>query len=243
LSFVPSRGELYDWEQRDVIGRDVQDLAFYAALTGPGAAILELACGTGRLSVPLGREGKRVVGLDLDPSMLAVARRRDPSLQLVRADMRRFTLHRGFDLVVAAYNCLQLLLTDGDRRACVQTAARHLASKGVLAVEVHDFFADGAPADVEPEALHTGQLGDATVTLHGGLRHDAGRRVITYTRRFEVRAPGAPTRWVDDDVSLYSFEAGELADLLQAVGLAATHEVVGTAVERWVARRMLACET
>jgi trans-aconitate methyltransferase len=243
LSSVPSRGELYDWEQRNVIGRGAQDLAFYAELTRPGTQVLELACGTGRLSVPLARQGARVVGLDVDASMLAVAQRREPSLCLMRADMRRFALHRRFDLVVAAYNCLQLLLTDGDRRACVQAAARHLAPSGVLAVEVRDFLADGTPADVESEPLHTGPLGDSIVTLHGGLRHDVGPRVTTYTRRFEVRALDAPTRWVDDDVSLYSFEAGELDDLMQGAGLAGTVEVAGNAVERWVARRMLTCET
>ncbi|MDQ1374383.1 MAG: hypothetical protein QOJ09_1721 [Actinomycetota bacterium] len=239
MSSVPSRGDLYDWEQRHVIGRAAQDLPFYASLIRKGSFVLELGCGTGRLAAPLAGAGADVVGLDADLAMLRTARAIDGALLLVQGDMRRFAFGRPFDVVLAAYNCLQLLATAADREACVRSVARHLSSTGVFALEVHDFFGQGAGDDVPPERLCTGPLGNATVTLHGGLRHDRGRRVTTYTRRFEIVTSGRDTQWVDDDVALYSFVPGELGDLLGRAGLQGHSEQVGPDVERWTAQ--LAC--
>ncbi|MDP9388928.1 MAG: class I SAM-dependent methyltransferase [Actinomycetota bacterium] len=66
----PTTSQLYDWELEHVHRRHDQDLAFYAELAArTGGPVLELGCGTGRLTAPLD-----AVGLDLDPAMLAGAR-------------------------------------------------------------------------------------------------------------------------------------------------------------------------
>jgi SAM-dependent methyltransferase len=239
LSSVPSRGELYDWEQAHVIGRSDQDLGFYRDLIDPArGSVLELGCGTGRLTIPLLESGAHVVGLDIDPAMLHTARDHHASVPLLCADMCSFAFARPFAVVLAPYNCLQLLITSEGRRACVESVAASLAAGGVFAFEVRDFVDGAQQVDVPAEVLHDAPLGDARVTLHGGLRHDLERRVTTYTRHFEiVAAAGGPAHAVDDDVSLYSFGPGELANLLGSVGLAGRATSEG-GVERWVARRI-----
>src|ERR1700704_930924 len=60
-----------------------------ATEAGPGAAVLDVACGTGALTRELSRRtapGGRVVGTDFSPSMLEEARRRSPALLWVEAD-------------------------------------------------------------------------------------------------------------------------------------------------------------
>ncbi|MCH9038335.1 MAG: class I SAM-dependent methyltransferase, partial [Chloroflexi bacterium] len=60
--------------------------------------VLELACGTGRITIPLAQAGINVVGVDLSPSMLAIARKKVAELSeedakrvsLVEGDMRSF---------------------------------------------------------------------------------------------------------------------------------------------------------
>src|SRR5437762_12206822 len=95
-----------------------------------GGPILELACGTGRVTVPLAvQTGLPIVGLDVDPSMLAAAWARGVR-HLVRADMRAFAFAPCFALVVIPYNSLQLLDRD-DRAASLRGAATALASGGV----------------------------------------------------------------------------------------------------------------
>ncbi|MDQ3570196.1 MAG: class I SAM-dependent methyltransferase [Actinomycetota bacterium] len=200
-----SRAELYDWELAHVAGRLRQDLAFYSGLAPRGGgSVLELACGTGRLTVPLD-----AVGLDIDGAMLGVARRRG-ARTLVRADMRRFALARHFDLVVIAYNSLQLLVDDDDLVACLRCAASHLGPDGVIALEVTDFQAGASGASVAPERL----AGAEGVTLHGGLVHDLTRRITTYHRR--VRE-GNDVRV--DHVALRCLDRVELETLLRWAGL------------------------
>ncbi len=212
-----SRADLYDWELAHVAQRWDQDLAFYAdAASSRGGPVLELACGTGRLTVPLG-----AVGLDIDAVMLARARRRG-ARHLLRADMRRFALARRFAVVAIPYNTLQLLDhdvsvgPDGGQGhgmlACVRTAAAHLAPGGALALEVTDFQAGAVRASVEPELLARAE----GVCLHGGLEHDFERRVTTYHRRFEE---GGRT-W-GDQVRLRCLGRDELEALLDRAGLEA----------------------
>ena len=97
--------------------------------------VLELACGTGRLSVPLAEGGVRLVGLDIDPAMLVAARaraRRSSWPLLLAADMRRFALAASFAVVVVAYNSIQLLTDPADAVDCLRAAAAHLSPDGVV---------------------------------------------------------------------------------------------------------------
>jgi SAM-dependent methyltransferase len=69
----------------------------------PGAHVLDAGCGTGRVAIRLAELGYDCVGVDLDPAMLAEARRAAPALAWVPADLASLALDRRFDLVVAAW--------------------------------------------------------------------------------------------------------------------------------------------
>src|SRR6476469_7336363 len=65
----------YDWENARTLGR--RDVAFWSRVAARArGAVLELGCGTGRISLPLARAGVRLVGVDRSEQMLARARRR-----------------------------------------------------------------------------------------------------------------------------------------------------------------------
>lgn len=70
----------------------------------PGAAILDVGCGTGRHSIELARRGYRVTGLDLSPAMLEVAREKARlqrvEVEWVHADATDFDLGREFDAAI-----------------------------------------------------------------------------------------------------------------------------------------------
>jgi SAM-dependent methyltransferase len=98
-----------------------------AALVPPGARILDAGCGTGRVAIRLAELGYDCVGVDLDASMLAEARRAAPHLDWVLADLSRWQLpadDRGFDLVVAAGNVVALLAAGTEAATVGQLAAR-----------------------------------------------------------------------------------------------------------------------
>lgn len=114
---------------------------FYVDLTRQQAgSVLELACGTGQLTIPVARLGFSTVGLDLSGAMLKVARQRastaDVSVAFVQGDMRNFSLRREFDLIFVARNSLLHLLSNEDLLATLSAARRHLTPKGVLAFDI-----------------------------------------------------------------------------------------------------------
>ncbi len=136
---------LYDYEYR----RRRADVTFYRELArrrlgGPGR-ILELGCGSGRVTVPLARDGHQVVALDRSRPMLDRLRSRIAALPAavasritpVEADLRAFDVPGDrFPLVIAAFNVLEHLYTRGEVDACLRRARAHLAPGGVFAFDV-----------------------------------------------------------------------------------------------------------
>jgi len=98
----------------------------------PGS-VLDAGCGTGRVAVELSRRGYPVVGVDVDPGMLEVARAKAPDLEWVQGDLTDPGLDFGrtFDVVVMAGNVLIFVPTGSEARV-LANAARWLAPSGRL---------------------------------------------------------------------------------------------------------------
>ena len=101
-----------------------------ASLVRSGAHVLDAGCGTGRVAIRLAELGYQCVGVDLDESMLAVARARAPDLTWVSSDLVSLDLtvvgQRRFDLVVAAGNVVPLVAEGTEPRVVARLAA-HMA--------------------------------------------------------------------------------------------------------------------
>jgi 2-polyprenyl-3-methyl-5-hydroxy-6-metoxy-1,4-benzoquinol methylase len=96
----------------------------------PGS-VLDAGCGTGRVAIELARRGVEVVGVDVDASMLEVARQRAPHLEWVQAGLADLDLDRVFDVVVMAGN-VPLFTPPGTEPALVRGCAHHVAHEGAL---------------------------------------------------------------------------------------------------------------
>ncbi len=119
------------------------ELDFYRELAAPlkagGPGLLEVACGTGRVAIRLAQEGIRVLGLDISPHMLQVARQKSagmPNIQWVQADMRSFELGQQFGLILIPGHAFQNLNTPQDQVACLECIRRHLAPGARLVVHL-----------------------------------------------------------------------------------------------------------
>ena len=133
---------LYDYEYR----RRRADVTFYRELARRRGAdrILELGAGSGRVTLPLARDGHAVVALDQSEAMLARLRARIARLPApvaeritpVTGDLRTFSVAGRFPLAIAAFNVLEHLYTRGEVTACLQRIAAHLAPGGVFAFDV-----------------------------------------------------------------------------------------------------------
>ncbi len=150
-----------------------------------GGPVLELACGSGRLTLPLAREGYPVTGLDGSPSMLASARakarRENLPIRFVQGDMQAFDLRpQRFALIILACNSLAHLTTTESLRACLRAVRRHLAPDGCFAFDiVHPDPGQLARPGTKAERLDLGPNPSSGIAIEEWSSYDPIEQVRT----------------------------------------------------------------
>jgi len=135
--------EYYDHDHVD--GPMTEDIPFYMRYAeetcGP---ILELACGTGRVLIPIAEAGFKVHGLDLSGNMLEVAKRKITEknlwdrVTLSRGDMADFDLPvKGFGMAFVAVRSFMHLFTQESQLGCLSCVMRHLRPGGLLLMDLY----------------------------------------------------------------------------------------------------------
>jgi SAM-dependent methyltransferase len=124
---------------------DLVDLPFYLELAerSPGP-VLEIACGTGRVLLPIARKGIEVHGVDNSRPMLTILKASladEPQevrqrVTLHEGDMRDFRLGKRYPLVIIPFRAMQHMHTVQDQISALRTAALHLGDGGFLAFDV-----------------------------------------------------------------------------------------------------------
>ena len=185
----------YDWENARTLGK--RDVPFWRNLAlQAGGPVLELGCGTGRISLPLGRAGVRLVGIDRSEAMLTRARARtkrarlSANVSLIRGDIR-FTPFPDFcfSMVMAPYGILQSLLRERDLKATLAEVHRVLEPGGTFGIEL---VADLPSWKEYKKRLSLkgwrGRRGGAHVTLVETVRQDPARHLTIFEQEFTERS-------------------------------------------------------
>ena len=178
----------YDWENAQTVQR--RDVSFWQRLAraaeGP---VLELGCGTGRISIPVARTGVPLVGIDRSEPMLARARRRVRrrllrNALLVRGDIRTLPFRRArFGLVMAPYGILQSLTRERDLAATLASIARVTPKGARLGIDL----VPDLPRWAEYEGRKTlsGWMGRHTrVSLVESVRQDRVRGLTVFDQEY-----------------------------------------------------------
>lgn len=195
------------------------------AARGP---VLEVACGSGRLLLPMLEAGVDADGLDLAPAMLAATRRRAAAKGLradvVAADMRDFTMPRRYAWIVIAFNAFYHNLTQDDQLATLRRCREHLLEGGSLTlVTFHPDLAKLASFDGTPLLAleHDRPGGAGRVRVWDAVAGDTLAQVNRVTRRVQLLDPaGALEREFELGFTLRYCWAPELELLLRAAGFA-----------------------
>ena len=190
----------YDWENARTLGR--RDVPFWLRMTGVvQGPVLELGCGTGRVTMPLAHEGVHVVGIDRSGEMLARARtrvrrqRRGVAPDLVRGDIRHLPFpDASFQLVIAPYGILQSLLSDRDLKTTLAEVARVIEPDGMFGLEL--------VADLPSWGEHAKRVslrgrrspGGTQVTLLESVRQDTAKGLTIFDQEFVERRGRAVRR-------------------------------------------------
>jgi SAM-dependent methyltransferase len=137
----PSAGDSAAFEDNSRRERMLASERFYLEEAAKsGGRVLELGCGSGRLTIPIAQSGTEIIGADLSASMLATARakaqRADVEVKFLEADMRSFDLPGKFSAILIPGNSLLHLFTPEQLKQCLACVRRHLDAKGRLIFDI-----------------------------------------------------------------------------------------------------------
>ena len=126
-----SIGKYYDLLYQDKPYAQEADYvhALLQRLGQPGREVLELGSGTGRHARLLAARGLDILGVELNPTMLARSEPA-PGFRSVQGDARSYDAGRPFDVVLSLFHVLSYQTTDADLDAVFANAARHLRPGG-----------------------------------------------------------------------------------------------------------------
>jgi len=221
----PWTAEVYDYQTQ---GRG-NDVPFWLSLAREADdETLEIACGTGRVLLPLARAGLHVTGVDISEGMLAVARRKlaeEPTevserVTLAQGDMTQFDLGRQFGLVIIPFSAFQVLLTRADQRACLERCRAHLAPGRRLAIDVFNphlsRLTSSAPVREGPKEFMGPN--EEMVRWSGETEYDLASQTLRSRWRYERATPGGETRVSQHVLALHYFFRFEMEWMLEACG-------------------------
>lgn len=210
------------------------DLAFYLArgarTRGP---VLDVGCGTGRISVPLAEAGLEVVGLDRSRPMLRLAERRRDALapatssrlSFIEADMEAFDLGRTFSLIVVPGRAFQFLLTSAAQRSALEHFRRHLAPGGELIIDMFDPRLDLCVPLVQPTAGLIDTITHPTTGQHVQVQrieraNDPVHQLLVETwRTTALDSSGDVIETIDESATLRWTYRWEMRHLVELAGL------------------------
>lgn len=215
----------YDWENAQTLGR--RDVPFWQRVASrAGGRVLELGCGTGRVSIPLAKAGVEIVGVDRSAPMLEQARKRiraggskgPPRVRLVRADIRALPFGDGsFPTVIAPYGILQSLTRPRDLTAALASVARVVAHGGTFGIDL----VPDVPKwrEYSNRVQLRGRAGRAHLTLVESVRQDPKRRLTTFQQTF-VERRGERTEEHQFELTFRTLSVAEMTRQLERAGFA-----------------------
>jgi SAM-dependent methyltransferase len=227
--------DLYDLENADDPAFDVPFWEWVVRSLAP-RRMLELACGTGRLTLPLARLGvvEELVALDNSAPFLARLRSRlgDEPVTIVESDMRAPEVDGRFDLIIVPFNSLAYLTSRSSRLACLRAVSTLLAPGGRFGFDLvaprYDFIAEsmGACPPMRVDADHAApDHGVSRFVRSYTDRYDPSTQTLRSTNRYEIFYEDGRVEHRIDDLDWHIYFPDELSLLLETCGL--------TVVERY----------
>lgn len=191
-----------------------------------GGRILELACGSGRLLLPLARDGYTLTGVDTSAAMLEIARRALEEAgsagrcQLVQQDMCTLQLQEKYRLAMIALGSFGHIVTRTLQQQALASIRRHLSTGATFILDISNEDARYMES-MGGQILHHGswQLDDGTIVTHFvSPASSHTMHLLELTHFYDVHKQGEAVRRTVTSTQLYLFERNEAELLLEQAG-------------------------
>lgn len=219
---------LYDLDQRSITQDDIPFyLNFASKINGD---ILELACGTGRITIPVANAGHHIWGLDLSKEMLEQIENKMKKLDddtkkritTVHGDMSNFELNHKFSLIFIPFRSFQSLLTEEQQRLCLINVHRHLSDDGYFIVDVFKPYAKLDESWIKPESLdwevEDHQTGNMVRRTSIRRRIDVENQIIYPELIYYVKHKDGEEEKIVEHLALKYYYEEQMRNLLKSCG-------------------------
>jgi SAM-dependent methyltransferase len=177
----------------DLENKDIDDVPFYLSLAKDVSGdVLELGCGTGRVTIPLAQKGIPITGLDIVPGMLSRAQEKagDLQIQWIQADIRDFHLEKRFDLIYTTGSVFQHLIERKEQEMMFACVREHLSTNGIFVVDLL-FPSQDRLEDSDEHDWYTYENEDGQTVKVSGIDH--------YDPIKQIKHETASRRWKNGD--------------------------------------------
>jgi SAM-dependent methyltransferase len=218
-------GSVADWYD-DWLSARGDDVDFYSGyFAGFPGTVLELACGTGRILIPIAQAGVQIHGLDASEDMLRVLKAKATEhglsgIQLYHQPMEAFSIAMRFDAIFVASGSFQLLTAPGDATSSLKCIREHLKDGGTFIVDI--FIPWDAITQRESNAYRVTRdtvrpNGDRSVVLER-FATDLVKQLKLGTYRYEFYSDKHLVSCITDDLAIRWYWKDEFLRLLSDAG-------------------------
>jgi SAM-dependent methyltransferase len=208
-----------------------EDLSLYTNFAELcGSPLLELACGSGRLLVPLARQGYELTGVDSSGSMLELAREAleqagvAARCKLVQESMSKLRLGQKFRLAFIALGSFGHICTRQEQRQTLAAVRDHLTTGGKFILDISNEDARYME-HLSSQMLHQGtwQREDGALLTHlVSPASSLTKHLLELTHFYEEHRQGEAVQRTVITTHLYLFERNEVELLLEEAGFGIT---------------------
>lgn len=178
----------------DAMYNMTEDIPFYLdCIRDYGEPVLELACGTGRVTIPLAERKVDITGLDISQEMLGLAKRKamrkGVDIDLIKGDMRDFTIDKEFNTIIVPVNSMLHLLSIDEYEGLFSSVHEHLSDQGRFIFQI--FNPDLSKLTRDPDEEYTAAEyddpdGGGKILITENTDYDMSEQVMNLTWYYHI---------------------------------------------------------